>query len=226
MKKVLLLLTASMLSISCTQMEADSIQLNSEDEKAFYTIGFSWGEKLKGLNISQREFQALIKGASTSVKGRKPEVDLKLYSERISQIAKVRSESSSSKEKENGVKFITNYLKNNPKAKKTASGLVYEIVREGTGKNPVATDTVEVHYHGTLTNGTVFDSSVKRNKKISFPLNRVIKGWTEGLQLVKEGGKIKLIIPSELAYGNAGAPPTIPAGATLVFSVELFKINP
>lgn len=111
MKKVLLLLTASVLTISCTQMEADSIQLNSEDEKAFYTIGYSWGEKLKGLNISQREFQALIKGASTSVKGRKPEVDLKQYSARIGQIAKVRSESSSSKEKEKGQKFIANYLK-------------------------------------------------------------------------------------------------------------------
>lgn len=99
-------------------------------------------------------------------------------------------------------------------------------MKDGTGKAPAATDTVEVHYHGTLISGVVFDSSVKRNKKINFPLNRVIKGWTEGLQLIKKGGKIKLIIPSELAYGNAGAPPTIPAGATLIFEVELFKINP
>ncbi|MCW8900740.1 MAG: FKBP-type peptidyl-prolyl cis-trans isomerase, partial [Gammaproteobacteria bacterium] len=125
-----------------------------------------------------------------------------------------------------GNKFIEAYLKNNPKAKKTTSGLVYEVMKEGTGKNPTATDTVEVHYHGSLTNGLVFDSSVERNKKISFPLNRVVKGWTEGLQLIKEGGKIKLIIPSDLAYGNAGAPPTIPGGATLIFEVELFKVNP
>lgn len=226
MKKVLLLLTISMLTVSCTQTEADSMQLKSEDEKAFYTIGYSWGEKLKGLNISQREFLAVMKGASTSVKGRKPEVDLKQYSAKISSMAKVRSESSSSTEKESGNKFIQDYLKNNSQAKKTASGLVYEVIKLGTGKNPKATDTVEVHYHGTLTNGLVFDSSVKRNKKISFPLNRVIKGWTEGLQLVKEGGKIKLIIPSHLAYGNAGAPPSIPGGATLIFEVELFKINP
>ena len=226
MKKVLLLLTASMLTVSCTQTEADSMQLKSEDEKAFYTIGYSWGEKLKGLNVSQREFLAVMKGASTSVKGRKAEVDLKQYSTKIGAMAKVRSESSSSTEKESGNKFIQDYLKNNSQAKKTASGLVYEVIKVGTGKNPKATDTVEVHYHGTLTNGLVFDSSVARNKKISFPLNRVIKGWTEGLQLVKEGGKIKLIIPSQLAYGNAGAPPSIPGGATLIFEVELFKVNP
>ncbi len=91
---------------------------------------------------------------------------------------------------------------------------------------PTATDTVEVHYHGTLTNGEVFDSSVDRGKTISFPLNRVIKGWTEGLQLLKEGGKIKLVIPPELAYGDAGAPPKIPGGSTLIFEVELFKVNP
>ena len=91
---------------------------------------------------------------------------------------------------------------------------------------PKATDTVEVHYHGTLTNGEVFDSSVDRGKTISFPLNRVSKGWTEGLQLLALGGKIKLVIPPELGYGEQGAPPKIPGGATLVFEVELFKINP
>ena len=130
------------------------------------------------------------------------------------------------KQKEGGQKFIDDYLKKNPEAKKTESGLVIHTIKEGTGAQPKETDTVEVHYHGTLTDGTVFDSSVDRGKKISFPLNRVIKGWTEGLQQVKEGGKVKLVIPSELAYGENGAPPKIPGGATLVFEVELFKVNP
>ncbi len=84
---------------------------------------------------------------------------------------------------------------------------------------------MEVHYHGTLINGEVFDSSVERGQKVSFPLNRVIKGWTEGLQLIGEGGKVKLVIPSEMAYGEHGAPPKIPGGATLVFEVELFSIK-
>ena len=109
--------------------------------------------------------------------------------------------------------------------KKTKSGLVYKILKEGNGRRPKATDTVEVHYHGMLINGFVFDSSVDRNKKVSFPLNRVIKGWSEGLQLIKEGGKIKLMIPSELGYGDNGAPPKIPGGATIVFDIELFSIK-
>jgi len=225
MKKALVLLTATFLLTAC-KTEPESIQLKTDDEKSFYTIGFSWGEKLKGLNISEREFKALMKGAQASVDEKKPEVDLKVYGEKIAQMAKIRSESSTHGEKESGKKFIAEYLKANTKAKQTASGLVYEIIKEGTGKQPTGSDTVEVHYHGTLTNGTVFDSSVKRNKTISFPLNRVIRGWTEGLQLVKEGGKIKLVIPSDLAYGNAGAPPAIPGGATLIFEVELFKVNP
>ena len=111
-------------------------------------------------------------------------------------------------------------------AKKTESGLVYNIIKPGNDKKPKPEDTVKVHYHGTLTNGEVFDSSVERGDKITFPLNRVIKGWTEGLQLIGEGGKVELIIPPELAYGETGAPPKIPGGATLKFEVELFEVNP
>ena len=226
MKKVLLLLSVSILSISCAPSDNQSITLKSEDEKTIYALGYKWGEQIKTLNLSQRELQAILKGVSASIKSDKAEIDLNLYVSKINLMAKTRTESSSTKEIERGNKFITDFLKNNPQAKKTDSGLVYEMVKEGTGKTPKASDTVEVHYHGTLTNGTVFDSSVVRKQKIKFPLNRVIKGWTEGLQLLKEGGKIKLIIPSNLAYGDAGSPPKIPGGATLIFEVELFKINP
>ena len=107
----------------------------------------------------------------------------------------------------------------------SATGLAYKVIKEGTGATPGGEDVVEVHYHGTLADGTVFDSSVERGKTISFPLNRVIKGWTEGLQTMKEGGKTKFVIPADLAYGEAGAPPKIPGGATLVFEVELFKVT-
>ena len=226
MKRVFLLLTVSIFVISCSKTEAESIELKSDDEKSFYTIGYKWGEQLKSLNVTKREFQAVLKGATDSNNNSKATIDLQKYSARVGAMAKGRADSVSVNQIESGTKFIADYLKNNAKAKKTNSGLVYEVIKKGNGKKPAATDTVEVHYHGTLTNGVVFDSSVKRNKKISFPLNRVIKGWTEGLQLIKEGGKIKLIIPSDLAYGNAGAPPTIPGGATLIFEVELFKVNP
>lgn len=226
MKKVLLLLSASILSVSCAPSDGQSITLKTDDEKTFYALGYKWGAQLKTLNLSPRELQSTIKGLSASIKDQKEEVDLQVYVSKIGAMAKIRTESGSVKEIERGDKFIADYLKSNPKAKKTDSGLVYEVVTAGKGKTPKATDTVEVHYHGTLTNGDVFDSSVVRNQKIKFPLNRVIKGWTEGLQLMKEGGKIKLVIPSKLAYGNAGSPPKIPGGATLIFEVELFKVNP
>lgn len=109
--------------------------------------------------------------------------------------------------------------------KTTPSGLQYRVVREGTGKSPKATDTVSVHYAGWLTDGSLFDSSYERNEPASFPLNRVIGGWTEGLQLAKEGGALDLLIPSKLGYGPSGAPPDIPPNATLLFRVELLKVG-
>ena len=106
----------------------------------------------------------------------------------------------------------------------TPSGLQYLVLQEGTGKSPKATDTVEVHYRGTLLNGVEFDSSYSRFQTIEFPLNRVIKGWTEGVQTMKEGGKTRFFIPSELAYGSRGAGMDIGPNETLIFEVELFKV--
>jgi FKBP-type peptidyl-prolyl cis-trans isomerase len=121
------------------------------------------------------------------------------------------------------------YLKENAKkegVKTTASGLQYKITKEGEGKSPKATDTVVVHYKGTLLDGTEFDSSYKRNEPAEFPLNRVIPGWTEGLQLLKEGGKATLTIPSDLAYGKQGTPGgPIGPDETLIFEVELIKVK-
>jgi len=108
----------------------------------------------------------------------------------------------------------------------TASGLRYQVLKQGTGTvSPKATDTVKVHYHGTLLDGTVFDSSVARGEPISFPLNRVIPGWTEGLQLMKVGDKFKFVIPPDLAYGPNSPSPKIPPNSTLVFEVELLGIQ-
>ena len=109
-------------------------------------------------------------------------------------------------------------------AQKKESGLIYVEITPGAGEQPAATDTVKVHYHGTLTNGTVFDSSVDRGTPATFALNRVIKCWTEGVQLMKVGGKSKLICPSEIAYGTRGSPPKIKPGAALIFEVELLEI--
>ena len=112
-----------------------------------------------------------------------------------------------------------------PKSETTASGIVITTLKEGTGVSPKATDTVKVHYKGTLLDGKEFDSSYKRGEPTSFPLNRVIPCWTEGVQTMKPGGKVKLVCPSNLAYGPRGIPGTIPENATLVFEVELLGIG-
>lgn len=128
------------------------------------------------------------------------------------------------KAKEEGKSFLTTNGKREG-VKTTASGLQYEVIKEGKGAKPVPTDKVNVHYHGTLINGKVFDSSVQRGEPITFGVQEVIKGWTEGLQLMSVGSKFKFFIPSDLAYGDNGAGPDIGPGETLVFEVELLKIE-
>jgi len=112
-----------------------------------------------------------------------------------------------------------------PGAIRTASGLVYREMKIGTGASPKVTDTVKVHYRGTLVDGTEFDSSYKRNEPAQFPLNQVIPCWTEGVQRMKVGGQSRLVCPPNIAYGDRGSPPVIPAGATLIFEVELLGIG-
>lgn len=218
-----LLVTAFVLS-GCNKNDPKDIKLESEDDKTFYAMGYMLGGNLQRLSLSDKELAALYKGISMAAKNDKAEVDMNKYQNRIQEVFKARMDKVASKEKEAGSKYIDKFVKEEG-ATKTASGLAYKVIKEGTGATPSADDVVEVHYHGTLTDGTVFDSSVERGKTISFPLNRVIKGWTEGLQTMKEGGKTKFVIPSDLAYGEAGAPPKIPGGATLVFEVELFKVT-
>lgn len=136
---------------------------------------------------------------------------------------------SSKKDASNNIQLGTEFLSQNMTKEgviTTESGLQYKVLTKGTGEtHPSANDKVKVHYQGTLTDGTIFDSSIARGKPIEFGLNQVIKGWTEGLQLMVEGEKTRLFIPSELGYGNKSAG-SIPAGSTLIFDVELIQINP
>ena len=147
------------------------------------------------------------------------------YGPALNVILQERSAGIMDRVKAEGEEFVKGFMDCTEEAIKTDSGLVYYSMKEGEGAQPEKSNTVEVHYHGTLIDGTVFDSSVDRGQTISFPLGGVIKGWQEGLALMKEGGKATLVIPSELAYGEEGSGDTIPPGATLKFEVELFKVN-
>lgn len=228
MKQLFSIIALAALTISCS----DSSSLSTDEEKALYVMGHYWGSNkdIHELKLSSAEISALTMGLRDAIEGNEPAIDIQAFAPRVEAILTARQygnmSANSEAEKQQGQAFIEEYLKNNVNAKQTPTGLVYEILEDGTGSAPIASDTVEVHYTGTLIDGTVFDSSVQRNQSVTFPLNQVIPGWTEGMQFANEGGKIKLIIPAELAYGDAGMPPNIPGGATLVFEVQLIKVNP
>jgi FKBP-type peptidyl-prolyl cis-trans isomerase FkpA len=215
---------SALLLVSCNSNDPKKISLESDDDKTFYAMGYMLGGNLQRLKLSDKELAAMYKGIAAAATKQNSEVDMAKYQNRIQEVFNNRMKADASKQKESGKAFVDKFVKDEG-ATKTESGLAYKVIKEGTGATPTAEDVVEVHYHGTLSDGTVFDSSVERGKTISFPLNRVIKGWTEGLQTMKEGGKSKFVIPAELAYGDAGAPPKIPGGATLIFEVELFKVT-
>ena len=162
-------------------------------------------------------------GLADAALGRPEKVKMEEMRPKVQELAKTRAEAQAAGEKAKGAEYLTKAA-GEAGATKTASGLIIQEITAGSGATPAATDRVKVHYSGTLIDGTVFDSSVERGQPATFPLNGVIKCWTEGVQLMKVGGKSKLVCPSDIAYGDRGRPPTIPPGATLVFEVELLEI--
>jgi FKBP-type peptidyl-prolyl cis-trans isomerase FkpA len=196
----------------------------SEDEKTVYSIGVMMGRQIASFGLTPSELEALKQGVSDSASGKKPEVELETYGPKIQAFAQARAAKAAETEKAKSTAYADNAAKE-PGAVKSASGLVFKTLTPGTGKSPVATDLVKVHYHGTLTSGEVFDSSVTRGQPVDFALNSVIPCWTEGVQKMKVGEKARLVCPSSIAYGDQGRPPTIPGGATLIFEVELLGIK-
>jgi FKBP-type peptidyl-prolyl cis-trans isomerase FkpA/FKBP-type peptidyl-prolyl cis-trans isomerase FklB len=195
----------------------------SEDDKVLYALGLALSRNLGQFTLTPTELDLVMSGISDGVLGKSPKVPLETYGPKIQELAKTRSAAAAATEKKAGQAFLDKAATAKG-AVKTKSGLIYTEMKPGTGDSPKATDKVKVHYHGTLTDGTVFDSSVQRGEPVTFPLNGVIPCWTEGVQLMKVGGKSKLICPPDIAYGDRGSPPTIKPGATLVFEVELLEI--
>lgn len=194
-------------------------------DKVSYFIGTNMGSQLKGQGIDV-DIAALTEGIADAVAGKEPKytqeelmVAMQAFEAKMQAEAAKKSEAS----KAAGDKFLADNGKREG-VTTTASGLQYEVLKAADGAKPAATDQVKVHYHGTLVDGKVFDSSVERGEPVTFPVQGVIKGWVEALQLMPVGSKWKLFIPSELAYGKQGAGADIGPDAALVFEVELLEI--
>lgn len=202
---------------------------SDDAQKPFYALGVNVarqvGGELKGI-LTPEEIESMLAGFSDSMTS-KVENDVALlqeYGPQLNEILTGRAGKMVEDEKQRGKDFISSFLLRNPRAQQTASGLIYNEVIAGVGTQPNAESTVLVHYHGTLADGTVFDSSVDRGEPIKFPLKNVIPGWQEGVAMMNQGGKATLVVPSNLAYGDQGSPPVIPPGATLQFEVELIEV--
>ncbi len=203
------------------------MQLDSIEAKASYAIGLQIGQQLKDSGLKDLDINSIKQGLEDVLTEKQPILPLNELHDALRQIHE-RAMAEKKKEAEKAAQAGIDFLKENltkEGVKSTESGLQYSILKEGDGKIPAATDTVRVHYTGKLIDGTVFDSSVERGQPAEFPVNGVIRGWVEALQLMPVGSKWRLYIPQELAYGSQGAGASIPPFSTLIFDVELLAIN-
>jgi FKBP-type peptidyl-prolyl cis-trans isomerase FklB len=229
MKTSFLIIAASVALASLAP--AAETELKDQKEKVSYSIGIDIGNTLKRQMIDVNA-ELLNRGIRDGLSGTKPLLTEEQIKETMSAFQKDMMAKQTAAKKATGEKNAAEAKKflaeNKAKegVKTTASGLQYKVLKEGTGPSPKATETVKVNYRGTTLDGTEFDSSFKRGQPASFPVNRVIKGWTEGLQLMKVGSKYQLFVPADLAYGERGAGSDIGPNATLIFEVELLGITP
>ena len=225
MKHIIIAFATVLLALPVFAQEK-SAQLKDTKDKVSYSIGLNIGFNFKKQNLPLNT-DALLAGVKDALSDKKPLLSENEVRETMTAWSKEVAE----KQKAVGEKNAADgekYLAENKKkdgVKTTATGLQYKVLKEGSGAQPATTDTVTVHYRGTLIDGTEFDSSYKRGEPATFPVQGVIKGWTEALQLMKKGSKYQLFIPSNLAYGERAMPPDIAANSTLIFEVELIDIK-
>jgi FKBP-type peptidyl-prolyl cis-trans isomerase FklB len=229
MKRLIICLGA--VCIASIGLAQDKAPLKDQKDKASYSIGYDIGETFKKQNVELNP-DALFGGLKDALAGKEAtltkedrEKTLQAFQKEMMEKQIAASKEAATKNTAEGEKFLAENKKKDG-VKTTASGLQYKILKEGSGPSPKETDTVVTNYKGTLIDGTEFDSSYKRNEPATFPVNRVIKGWTEALQLMKPGAKYQLFIPSSLGYGERGAGQLIGPNATLIFEVELLSTKP
>ena len=205
-------------------------EFKNDTEKFSYALAMNMSAHLLKMPI-ELDREIIIEAVTSLLRGNQPDMSQEDYQQTMQKFqatmeekAKAEAQKAASENSEKGKAYLAENAKKEG-VKVTASGLQYEVIKEGTGKKPAATDTVSVHYEGTLINGQVFDSSIRRGQPVEFPLNRVIPGWTEGVQLMSVGSKYRFVIPSNLAYGEHGAGGAIGPNETLIFEVELLDIK-
>lgn len=207
-----------------------AIELKSEQDKFSYALGMNISASVLQLPLEVNK-EIIIQCVTDLLNGGQPQLEEKDYHQIMQDFQKKLQEiANEQKQKmaDENAKISADFLAENAKKdgiKVTASGLQYEVIAEGEGASPKATDVVKVHYEGTLISGQIFDSSIKRGEPVEFPLNQVIPGWTEGVQLMKVGAKYRFFIPSNLAYGEQGAGGMIAPNSALIFEVELLEIK-
>lgn len=223
------LITLALSAVVSGSVFADQAADKKFNDEASYVVGYATGKQfLETLINDQKDVISydkarVLQGVNDALEGKGDLTDQQIQ-EKLKAIGDKVYEARQAKVQAENEKFTADFMKKEG-AKKTASGLMYRIDKVGTGEAIKPEDMVKVHYTGKLADGTVFDSSVQRGQPAEFKLNQVIKGWTEGLQLVKKGGKIELLIPADLAYGKQGAGP-IPPNSTLYFEVEVLDVTP
>ncbi|MEJ2882857.1 FKBP-type peptidyl-prolyl cis-trans isomerase [Pedobacter sp. GR22-6] len=201
------------------------VTFKSSLDSASYSFGIGMASSMKNEGLTALNYDLLIKGLKDAFAGTTPLISEENSRQAISNLFKTMSQKKFAPNIAEGKAFLEKN-KTQPGVQVTPSGLQYQVVTRGTGVKPAATDTVLVHYKGSLLNGKEFDSSYSRNEPLALPLNGVIMGWTEGVQLMQTGSKYKFFIPYNLAYGERGAGADIPPYSTLIFEIELLKVTP
>jgi FKBP-type peptidyl-prolyl cis-trans isomerase FkpA len=220
MRKLIMVVLIVMMAVPALAAETPT----TEDQKVLYSIGVVIAKQLDVFNLSAKELEFVKQGIADSASGRKLAVEPEPYQQKINQLAQSRMKITAEKQKVKSQAFLEGAAKEKD-AQSFPSGLIYVSIKEGTGVQPKDTDTVKVNYTGKFVDGKVFDSSVTRGQPAEFPLNQVIKCWTEGVAKMKVGGKAKLVCPAAIAYGEQGRPPLIPGEAALIFEIELLDIK-
>jgi FKBP-type peptidyl-prolyl cis-trans isomerase FklB len=221
------IIVIAVLSLASIGFGEDKPQLKDLKDKVSYGVGLNVGTNFKkqGQDLNP---DALLAGLKDGMSGKQPamsETEMQQTMEAWSKQMEEKQKAAGEKNIAEGAKYLADN-KSKSGVKTTASGLQYKVMKEGTGAQPKESDTVKVNYRGTLINGTEFDSSYKRNEPAEFQVNGVIKGWTEGIQLMKQGAKYQFFIPADLAYGAQQRGPYITPNSTLIFEVELLEVKP